>query len=235
VATSTPLLSIIVPAYNEERTIAAVVERVRAELASYQIEIIVVDDCSSDGTAAALAPLEGDGLRVIRHAVNQGKGAALRSGFADAGGEIVAVQDADLEYDPADLPSLLAPILGGHADVVYGSRMSGGRPQRLFMFWNHVGNKYLTLVTNILYNTTLSDMETGYKVMRREVLTGMILRSNDFTIEPELTAKILKARRWRIYELPISYYGRTYEEGKKITWRHGITALLALVRYRFVD
>jgi glycosyltransferase involved in cell wall biosynthesis len=235
VATSNPLLSIVVPAYNEERTIAAVIERVRAELASYQIEIIVVDDCSSDGTADVLRPLEGDGLRVVRHERNQGKGAALRSGFAVAAGDILAVQDADMEYDPVDLPSLLAPILDGHADVVYGSRMSGGRPQRLFMFWHLVGNRFLTLVTNVLYNTTLSDMETGYKVMRREVLAGMRLRSNDFTIEPELTAKILKARKWRIYELPISYYGRTYEEGKKITWRHGITALLALVRYRFVD
>jgi glycosyltransferase involved in cell wall biosynthesis len=235
VATSNPLLSIVVPAYNEERTIAAVIERVRAELASYQIEIIVVDDCSSDGTADVLRPLEGDGLRVVRHERNQGKGAALRSGFAVAAGDILAVQDADMEYDPVDLPSLLAPILEGHADVVYGSRMSGGRPQRLFMFWHLVGNRFLTLVTNVLYNTTLSDMETGYKVMRREVLAGMRLRSNDFTIEPELTAKILKARKWRIYELPISYYGRTYEEGKKITWRHGITALLALVRYRFVD
>jgi glycosyltransferase involved in cell wall biosynthesis len=235
VTTGQPQLSIVVPAFNEESTIVAVLDRVKTELSGYAIEIIVVDDCSSDGTAAVLRPLEGDGLRVVRHQRNLGKGAALRSGFAVATGEIVAVQDADLEYDPADLPGLLEPILNGHADVVYGSRMTGGRPKRLFMFWHLVGNRFLTLVTNVLYNTTLSDMETGYKLMRREVLTGMRLRSNDFTIEPELTAKILKARRWRIYEVPISYYGRTYDEGKKITWRHGITALFALVRYRFLD
>jgi glycosyltransferase involved in cell wall biosynthesis len=231
-----PLLSIVVPAFNEERTIAVTIERVRAALANHEIEIIVVDDASADGTVEALAPFDGDRLRVIRHERNRGKGAALRSGFAVAAGEIIAVQDADLENDPDDLPGLLAPILDGRADVVYGARWSGARgPQRVGMFWHLAGNRFLTFVTNVLYNTTLSDMETGYKVMRREVLTGMRLRSEDFTIEPELTAKILKAGRWRIYEAPISYHPRTFQEGKKITWRHGITALIALIRYRFLD
>ena len=230
---SEPELTVVIPVYNEESTILDVIARVRR--IEHSMQIVVVDDCSTDGTAGQLATLPDDGVvEVVRHARNQGKGAALRTGFARARGGIVAIQDADLEYDPVDLPALMQPILDGAADVVYGSRLSGGKPQRVFMFWHLVGNRFLTLVTNVLFNTTLSDMETGYKVMRREVLAGITIRSDDFTVEPELTAKILK-RRWRVYELPISYYGRTYDEGKKITWRHGITALAALFRYRFTD
>jgi glycosyltransferase involved in cell wall biosynthesis len=227
-------LSIVVPAYNEAETIVGVLRRIR-EVLGTEPEVLVIDDASTDGTSAILDAAGLDGVRVIRHERNAGKGAALRTGFAAATGDIVCVQDADLEYDPSDIPSLLEPIQRGSADVVYGSRLSGGRPQRVFMFWHLVGNRFLTLLTNVLFNSTLTDMETGYKVMRREVLDGLVLRSNDFTIEPELTAKILKTRRWRVYEVPISYYGRTYAEGKKITWRHGVTAAIALFRYRFVD
>ena len=228
-----PQLTLVVPVYNEERTILGVVDRL-AEL-PFTKQIVIVDDGSSDGTAERLRGLDGNGEIVVRrHERNRGKGAALRTGFALAEGQIVAVQDADLEYDPRDLPGLMEPILSGVADVVYGSRLSGGRPQRVFMFWHLVGNRFLSLLTNVLFNTTLSDMETGYKVMRREVIEGMRLRSDDFTIEPELTAKILKGG-WRVYEMPIAYYGRSYEEGKKITWRHGFSAVFALFRYRFRD
>jgi glycosyltransferase involved in cell wall biosynthesis len=230
---TTPVLSLIVPAYNEAATLPRVLERLgRLEVAH---EIVVVDDGSGDGTAEVMQAFDGrDGVRLIRHPVNRGKGAGLRTGFAAATGDILVVQDADMEYDPADIPALIQPILDGHADVVYGSRLRGGRPQRAFLFTHLVGNRVLTLVTNILFNTTISDMETGYKAMRRDVVAGMTLRSDDFTIEPELTAKILKGG-WRIYEVPIAYYGRTYAEGKKISWRHGVTALIALFRYRFRD
>ena len=228
-----PLLSVVVPVYNEESTILEVIARVRR--LETPLEVVVVDDGSTDSTAERLREVAGDdGVTVLRHAANRGKGAALRTGFAQARGEIVAVLDADLEYDPVDLGALMQPILDGVADAVYGSRLSGGRPQRVFMFWHLVGNRFLTLVTNVLFNTTLSDMETGYKVLRRDVLDGIRIRSDDFTVEPELTAKLLK-RGVRLYELPVAYYGRTYAEGKKVTWRHGVTAFLALVRYRFTD
>ncbi len=230
---SGPVLSLIVPAYNEAGTLPNVLRR----LGDLEVlhEIVVVDDGSTDGTAAVMREFEGDeDVRLIQHPRNRGKGASLRTGFAVATGSIIVVQDADMEYDPADIPALIQPILDGHADVVYGSRLRGGRPQRAFLFTHLVGNRLLTLVTNVLFNTTISDMETGYKAMRREVVTGMTLRSDDFTIEPELTAKILKGG-WRIYEVPIAYYGRTYAEGKKISWRHGVTALIALFRYRFRD
>ena len=227
-----PQLTLVVPVYDEQATVLEVIDRLHA--LPFSKQIVVVDDGSTDGTAAKLATLDHPDVEVVRHHSNRGKGAALRTGFALARGRIVAVQDADLEYDPVDLPALMQPILDGKADVVYGSRLSGGRPQRVFLFWHLVGNRVLSLLTNVLFNTTLSDMETGYKVMRREVLDGLRLRSDDFTIEPELTAKILKGR-WRVYELPIAYYGRSYDEGKKITWRHGVTAVLALFRYRFSD
>jgi len=228
-----PLLSVVVPVYNEESTVLEVIARVRR--LETPLELVVVDDGSTDSTAERLRELDGaDDLTLLHHETNRGKGAALRTGFARARGEIVAVLDADLEYDPVDLLALMQPILDGVADVVYGSRLSGGRPQRVFMFWHLVGNRFLTLVTNVLFNTTLSDMETGYKVLRREVLDGIRIRSDDFTVEPELTAKILK-RGVRLYELPVAYYGRTYAEGKKVTWRHGVTAFVALVRYRFTD
>ena len=226
-----PQLTIVIPAYNEEDTILRVIERVRE--VPFSLQIIVVDDCSADRTAELVQGL--DGVEFRRHDVNQGKGAALRTAFAIARGKVVVVQDADLEYDPADIPGLIAPILEGHADVVYGSRLIGGRPQRVHLFWHKVGNKALSLVTNVLYNTTLSDMETGYKAFTLEVLRAVEpLKESDFRIEPELTAKICRGG-FRVYEVPIAYYGRSYAEGKKITWRDGFPALYALVKYRFKD
>jgi glycosyltransferase involved in cell wall biosynthesis len=226
-----PQLTVVIPAYNEEGTILRVLERVRA--IPFTLQIIVVDDCSQDRTAELVRDVTDIEFR--QHEVNQGKGAALRTGFALARGKVIVVQDADLEYDPADVPSLIAPILEGHADVVYGSRLIGGRPQRVHLFWHKVGNKALSLVTNVLYNTTLSDMETGYKVFTLEVLRAVEpLRESDFRIEPELTAKICRGG-FRVYEVPIAYYGRSYAEGKKITWRDGFPALYALVKYRFKD
>jgi glycosyltransferase involved in cell wall biosynthesis len=226
-----PTLTVIVPAYNEADTIVRVVERVRE--VPFSLQIIVVDDCSSDRTAELAAGLED--VELLRHTSNQGKGAALRTAFAQARGRVVVVQDADLEYDPVDIPELVRPILDGHADVVYGSRLIGGRPQRVHLFWHKVGNKTLSLVTNVLYNTTLTDMETGYKAFTLEVLRAIEpLRESDFRIEPELTAKICRGG-FRIYEVPISYYGRSYAEGKKITWRDGFPALYALIKYRFKD
>ncbi len=224
-------LTVIVPAYNEEETILRVIERVRE--VPFSLQIIVVDDCSSDRTAELVQDLPG--VELLRHTRNQGKGAALRTAFAHASGRVVVVQDADLEYDPTDIPDLVRPILEGRADVVYGSRLIGGRPQRVHLFWHKVGNKTLSLVTNVLYNTTLSDMETGYKAFTLEVLRAIEpLHESDFRIEPELTAKICRGG-FRVYEVPISYYGRSYAEGKKITWRDGFPALFALVKYRFRD
>lgn len=225
-------LSVIIPCYNEAKTIRAIVERVRAAPVK-AMEIIVVDDCSRDGTRDLLrteiAPLV---AQVIYHEVNQGKGAALRTGFALAQGELVLIQDADLEYDPEDYPKLLAPVLKGKSQVVYGSRFTGERRNMFFHHW--VGNKFLTLVTNVLYNTTLSDMETCYKLFTRQALQGVVIRSDRFNFEPEITAKILK-KGIRIYEVPISYTGREFDEGKKITWRDGLVALWALVKFRFSD
>ena len=229
--TAQPELTVVVPAFNEAGTIEAVIERLR-EL-PYELQIIVVDDCSQDDTAAIAAGLEG--VELVRHDVNRGKGAALRSAFAVARGKIIVIQDADLEYDPVDIPELVAPIRSGVADAVFGSRLIGGRPQRAHLFWHKVGNRALSLLTNVLYNTTLSDMETGYKAFTLDVLRAIEpLYESDFRIEPELTAKICRGG-FRIYEVPIAYYGRSYEEGKKITWRDGFPALYALVKYRFKD
>ena len=222
-----PELTIVVPAFNEAGTIADVIERLRA--LPFELQIVVVDDCSTDDTAAIVEGLAS--VELIRHERNQGKGAALRSGFAQARGRIIVIQDADLEYDPVDIPELVAPIRSGVADAVFGSRLIGGRPQRAHLFWHKVGNRALSLLTNVLYNTTLSDMETGYKAFRVDVLRSLDLRSNDFGIEPEITAKVCK-RKLRIYELPISYYGRSYAEGKKITWRDGVKAIWSLLRFR---
>jgi glycosyltransferase involved in cell wall biosynthesis len=226
-------LSVIIPCYNEKATIEEIVKRVKAmELAH---EIIIVDDGSVDGTRDILRDkLQGDPLvRIIFHEVNQGKGAAVRTGFAAATGDILLIQDADLEYDPRDYPSLLRPIQEGITKVVYGSRFRGG-PTKTMFFWNMVANRMLTLITNILYNTILSDMETCYKVFRREVVQQLPLRSRRFEFEPEITAKVLK-RGYRIYEVPISYNGREWTEGKKIKWYDGPIAAWTLLRYRFTD
>ncbi|MFH1033739.1 MAG: glycosyltransferase family 2 protein [Pseudomonadota bacterium] len=239
------LLSIVMPVYNEENFLREIISRVQAvDLGPMERELVIVDDCSSDATPQILATMEGRDsfnelakpferpIRVERHGVNQGKGAALRTGFALAQGDLVLIQDADLEYDPEDYPKLLAPVLKGKAQVVYGSRFTGERRNMFFHHW--IGNKFLTLVTNILYNTTLSDMETCYKLFTRHALSGLVIKSDRFNFEPEITAKILK-KGIRIYEVPISYTGREFDEGKKITWRDGLVALWALVKFRFSD
>jgi glycosyltransferase involved in cell wall biosynthesis len=218
-------ISFLIPAYNEEATIGEVLERIAA--LGLDAQVIVVDDGSRDRTAEIA---EAAGATVIRKA-NGGKGSALRAGIPLIDGDIAVIQDADMEYDPAEVPKLIKPIEDGVADVVYGSRLSGGMPQRAYLFWHLVGNRFLSLVTGILFNTTISDMETGYKAFRSEVLKSLDLKQNDFGIEPEITGKICK-RNLRIYELPISYYGRTYEEGKNITWRDGFKALWVLFDVR---
>jgi len=227
-------LSVVVPVFNERNTLVELLRRVRSVDLPDDIEreIVVVDDGSSDGTRDVLNQLSDSTVRVVLHDANQGKGAALRTGFAHATGDYVLVQDADLEYDPHDWPRLLDPVLRGKARVVYGSRFTGERRNMLLLHW--IGNRFLSLVTNVLYNTTLSDMETCYKLLDRRLLDELTLRSKRFEIEPELTAKLLK-RGVRIYEVPISYAGREYEEGKKITWRDGFIALWTLVKYRFTD
>ena len=225
-------LSVIVPVFNERSTVAEIVRRMRSVELPVEREIVIVDDGSGDGTADVLTQLRDSTVRVLKHAQNRGKGAAIRTGLESATGDLVLVQDADLEYDPEDWPRLLAPVLKGRAYVVYGSRFTGERRNMLFLHW--VGNRFLSLVTNILYNSTLSDMETCYKLFDRRVLDGMRLTADRFDFEPEFTAKILR-RGIRIYEVPISYAGREPDEGKKITWHDGISALWTLVKYRFVD
>jgi len=244
-------VSVIIAAYNERNFIEEILRRVQVVGVAH--EIVVVDDGSTDGTREWLtemhrlqqageteaeilqgrARLRLDNVHFLFQERNQGKGAALRRGFAQASGDIFLVQDADLEYDPREYAKLIEPILDGRADVVYGSRFLGG-PQRVHFFWHYVGNKFLTLLTDVVTNLTLSDMETCYKVFRKEVIRGMRLRSNRFGFEPEVTARVAKGR-WRVYEVPISYAGRSYEEGKKITWRDGIVTLYAILRYRFFD
>ncbi len=229
-----PRLSIVIPAYNERATVEDLLRRVaRAPLPDgIEREMIVVDDGSSDGTRELLREIVARGewpLRLLEQPVNQGKGAAIRAGFAAAGGDIVLIQDADLEYDPADYPELLRPILADEADVVFGSRFLGG-PHRVLFFWHSLGNRFLTMLSNMLTDVNLSDMETCYKVFRREVLDGLTLQSNRFGIEPELTAKVVK-KGARIYEVPITYRGRTYAEGKKIGWKDGVSAIWAIFKY----
>ena len=223
-------LSIVIPCYNERGTIEAVIDAVRAAPGGEK-EIIVVDDCSRDGSGELLeGPLRAKVDRVLRHPVNRGKGAALRTGIAHATGDIVIIQDADLEYDPQQYPVLIEPILQDKADVVYGSRFLGGGPHRVLYFWHRVGNGLLTLVSNMFTNLNLTDMETCYKVFRREIIQSLVIEEDRFGFEPEITAKIAKLR-CRIFEVGISYYGRTYEEGKKIGWKDGVRALWCIVRY----
>jgi len=225
-------LSVIMPVYNEKTTIKEILRQVRSvDLGEIDKEIIVVDDCSSDVTGDILRLEADSSIKVFHHEKNQGKGAAVRTGLGKATGELVIIQDADLEYDPEEYLKLIDPVLKGKAKVVYGSRFTGER--RNMLFWHYVGNRFLSLLTNVLYNTTISDMETCYKLFTREALDGITIKSNKFDFEPEITAKVLK-KGIRIYEVPISYTGRELDEGKKISWKDAIPALWALAKYRFV-
>ena len=223
-------VSFLVPAFNEAATVEEVLERVEA--LDLDKQVIAVDDGSTDETGTILTRWQSAGPgRILLRQPHRGKGAAIRAAIPHVDGDIAVIQDADMEYDPVDVPALIEPIERGVADVVFGSRLTGGRPQRAYLFWHLVGNRFLSLVTNVLYNTTLHDMETGYKAFRSDVLRSLDLREDDFGIEPEITAKVC-LRGLRIYELPIAYYGRTYAEGKKITWRDGFKAFYVLVSER---
>ena len=230
-----PLVSVVVPVYNEAATVGQVVEELLA--LNLRLEILLVDDGSTDESPAELARLAATHaqVEVLTQERNQGKGAAVRRGIDESTGDFLLIQDADLEYSPKDIPALIDPLLSGKADAVFGTRLRGGaHPQRAHLFWHYAGNRFLTLLANVLYNTTISDMEVGYKAFRGDLVRDLDLISDDFRIEPELTAKVLRLRPGiRLYEVPISYYGRTYAEGKKITWRDGLLAVGALVRFRF--
>ena len=225
-------LSVIVPVFNERNTVVEIMRRMRAVDLPIEREIVVVDDGSSDGTQQVLNQLGDSTVKIVQHGANRGKGAAIRTALEHVTGDLVLIQDADLEYDPEDWPKLLAPVFSGKATVVYGSRFTGERRNMLYLHW--VGNRALSFVTNVLYNTTLSDMETCYKLFDRRVLDGITIKSDRFDFEPEITAKVLR-KKVRIYEVPISYTGREFDEGKKITWRDGFAALYALVKFRFVQ
>jgi glycosyltransferase involved in cell wall biosynthesis len=228
-------LSIVIPVFNEAATLDQILEQVLAVETGLETELVLVDDCSRDGSREKLENLQKQhpDWKVVFHPYNQGKGAALRSGFAAATGDIVVIQDADLEYDPQEYPRLLAPILSGRAGVVYGSRFLGGGAHRVVYFWHYMGNRFLTLMSNMLTDLNLTDMEVCYKVFKREVLQSISLCENRFGFEVEVTAKIARGKRWRIYEVPIAYYGRSYSEGKKITWKDGCRALWCIFKYRF--
>jgi glycosyltransferase involved in cell wall biosynthesis len=227
-------LSIVIPVYNEEATLAEIVKRVQAT--PYDKELIIVDDASKDRSREILQGLaqEYDNIRIFFHDRNRGKGAALRTGFSQVTGDVVLIQDADLEYNPVDYPELLKPIERGVADVVYGSRLVGAAPHRVLFFWHYVGNTMVTTLSNMFTNLNLTDMETCYKVFKAEIIKDIKIKSDRFGVEPELTAKIAR-KRCRIYEVPISYDGRDYSEGKKITWRDGIAAIYYIIRFRFWD
>lgn len=224
-------LSVVMPVFNEVRTIEEIIARVQS--APFEKEIVIIDDYSTDGTVDLLRKIanQSENIKVFYHDRNRGKGAALRKGFAEAEGAIIIIQDADLEYDPREYPGILEPILDGRADVVYGSRFLGG-PHRVLFFWHYVGNRFLTLLSNMMSNLNMTDMETCYKAFRKEVLKDLTLKSDRFGFEPEFTIKVAK-RKFRIYEVPISYSGRTYEEGKKINWKDGIAAIISIIRFRF--
>ncbi len=232
------LLSVVIPVYNEEHTLFEIIRRVLDAPITLDREIILVDDASTDGTPHLYPLLSQEfpnaTIRLFKQPVNQGKGAAIRRGFAEANGDIIVVQDADLEYSPQDYPKLLKPILDGRADVVYGSRFVGGDEHRVLYFWHYVGNRFLTLLSNMCTNLNLTDMETCYKTFRAEVLKNIRLRSDRFGIEPEVTAKVARGG-WRVYEVGISYSGRSYEEGKKITWRDGARAIFSILRFAISD
>jgi len=227
-------LSVIIPIYNEERTIEPLVSSVQAVQLNLDKELVLVDDCSRDGTCAILERMQAEqpALKIIRHEVNQGKGAAVRTGLQAATGDIVLIQDADLEYDPNDYPALLTPILSGKADVVFGTRFLGGGSHRVLYFWHSVGNKFLTMLSNIMTNLNLTDIEVGYKVFKREILQSLTLCEPRFGFEVEIVAKVAR-RHYRIFEVPISYYGRDYAAGKKVTWKDGVHALWCIFKYRF--
>src|SRR3989338_333633 len=225
-------ISVVIPVFNEEKTVSEVIRSVQD--VDIDKEIIIVDDGSTDKTREILQNLKEANVKVLFHDKNLGKGGALKTGFSHATGDIVIPQDADFELDPSEYHRLREPIVQGHADVVYGSRFTGGRPRRVYGFWHMIVNNFLTSLTNILYNTTLTDMETCYKVFKKEVLNTIDIKSRDFSFEPEITAKIFK-KGYRVYEIPVSYYWRGYAEGKKIRWWHGISAVWTLLKYRFVD
>lgn len=229
-------LTVLIPCYNEAATLPLILKKVaEASTCGLEREVVVVDDASTDGSYDILKQFESPSFRVIRHEYNKGKGAALQAGFQAATGDIVLIQDADLEYDPTEYPKLLTPILQGQADVVFGSRFLAESAHRVLYFWHSIGNRLLTLFSNMMTDLNLSDMETGFKVFRSEVVKTMTLKEARFGVEPELTARVAKGKRWRIYEVGISYHGRTYQEGKKIRWTDGVKAFYCILRYNLFN